>query len=163
VFKTNLEPIYGRYFIKFGSLSGLQSSNLEEAEITTVSAIITIAKYIRIDINENGSIVDKSAIDFDSVQVFNDKMVITINNTSNNFLRIKNPCFLLTSDNSDIEKKIPLKRTIEILPKHKINYYFMFTKDIPKRLFEKNLTLSHINYKIKNIEFVDYSVKIKYQ
>ena len=153
VFKTTSESIYGRYFIKFGSIGDLQIPNNKDTNATPVAVAVTIttAKYIRIDINENDYIVDENTIDFENIQVFDDKIIITINNTSNNFLRIKDPCFLLALDSSDITKKYSLNTTIEILPKHKINYSFKFTKDTPKIPFEKGLVRTHVNYKIKNI------------
>ena len=162
VFKTTIEPIYGRYFIKVGSIAAPQIPKNKDTKATSVAITITTAKYIRIDINENGYTVDKNSIDFESIEFFDDKIIMTIQNTSNNFLRIQSPSFLLSSDSSDITKKFSLKTTIEILPKHTINYYFMFTKDMPKIQFEQGLAHTLVNYKIKNIDFVDDSVNIKY-
>ena len=160
VFRNGTSPIYGRYFLKISALSNMKKSDLKIIEkgsdISLLSISVKSINYVRIDIHDKDTTVDNSSIDVNSISIDGDYLSFSMQNNTNNFLRVKE----LEIYSLDGNKIYKIDRIIALLPQAKIDYSIKLN-ECNVRLCNKELDKIDVKYKINNSIFMDRDVLVE--
>ena len=163
VFYPSKKKKYGRYYIKIVQLTDLkQADELEQKEQidgTKFDLKVAVAKYIRIDIVDNNTVLDNKSIDFKYIEQTDSGLIINLKNNTNQFLRLTGLTFFLGLDDKNQAKKFVLNKTIQINPKSDIKY--KFTSASKNNIFLESLDKTHVQYKVNDTVYIDDSIEIR--